>query len=174
MTPTSSPTSTEPLASAAARPDMAIQGRSRLPLALAALMGVVGLLQLAGMVAALGPVFSGAFTGAAIAGAAMGLAGAGLCFWLAWVVVSVPRPVLVFRADGLEVGRLFGKYTTVPYAEMAGQAGGKTTAGGAAKAPRRLRELSIPSWVMTAEENRLWQAELAARAPWLAAGGGQG
>ena len=142
-------------------------------MALAALMGVVGVLQLAGTVAALGPVFAGALTGGAIAGAAVGLAGAGLCLWLAWVVLSVPRPVLIFRAEGLEVGRLFGKYTQVSYAEMAGQAGGKPAAG-PSKAPLRLRELAIPGWVMTAEENRLWQAELAARAPWLAAGGGQG
>ncbi len=174
MTPTSSPTSTEPLAAAAARPDMVIHGRARLPMAMAAVMGVVGLLQLAGTAAALGPVFTGAFTGVAIAGAAVGLAGAGLCLWLAWAVLSVPRPVLIFRADRLEVGRFFGKYATVTYAEMAGQDGTTAATGAAGKAARRLRELSIPSWAMTVGENRLWQAELAARAPWLAAGGIQG
>lgn len=158
MTRTSSPTSTE------TRPDLVIPGRSVLPLVMGAVIGVIGVVQIITPILTLAAFFGEGFSDDMILNAIVGAVGASLCFYLAWVVLSVPRPVLVFRADRVEIGKLFGKYATVPYAEITGE-GPPAPAG---KAPVRKRELSVPGWVMTAQENAAWQAELAARAPALA------
>ena len=158
MTRTSSPTSTE------TRADLVIRGRSVLPLVMGAVIGLIGVVQIITPILTLAAFFGEGFRDDMILNAIVGAVGATLCFYLAWVVLSVPRPVLVFRADRVEIGKLFGKYVTVPYAEITG-AGAPAPAG---KAPVRKRELSVPGWVMTAEENAAWQAELAARAPALA------
>ena len=165
MTRTSSPTSTE------TRPDLVIPGRSVLPLVMGAVIGLIGVVQIITPILTLAAFFGEGFRDDMILNAIVGAVGATLCFYLAWVVLSVPRPVLVFRADRVEIGKLFGKYATVPYAEITGEG---TPATGAAKAPVRLRELSVPGWVMTAEENAAWQAELVARAPALAGTGSRG
>ena len=164
MTRTSSPTSTE------TRPDLVIRGRSVLPLVMGAVIGLIGVVQIITPILTLAAFFGEGFRDDMILNAIVGAVGASLCFYLAWVVLSVPRPVLVFRADRVEIGKLFGKYATVPYAEIKGD-GAPAPAG---KAPVRQRELSVPGWVMTAEENAAWQAELAARAPALAGTGARG
>jgi hypothetical protein len=164
MTTTSFPTSTE------TRPDLVIRGRSALPLIMGSVIGVIGVVQIITPILTLAAFFGQGFQDGMILNALVGAVGATLCFFLAWVVLSVPHPVLVFRADRLEVARLFGKYSTVSYAELRGDKPGAE----AAKTAVRLRELSVPGWVMTAAENRAWQAELAARAPALAGPGTRG
>ena len=164
MTRTSSPTSTE------TRPDLVIPGRSVLPLVMGGVIGLIGVVQIITPILTLAAFFGEGFRDDMILNALVGAVGASLCFYLAWVVLSVPRPVLVFRADRVEIGKLFGKYATVPYAEITGEG----AAAPAGKAPMRKRELSVPGWVMTAEENAAWQAELAARAPALAGTGSRG
>jgi len=146
-----------------------IRGRAKLPLIMGAFMGLVGVLQLFTPVMLLSAFFTGGFEPGMIVNAFVGAAGATLCFFLSYTVLSVPHPVLSFRADRLEVARLFGKFSTLSYTELKGA----TAQGDAAasKTPVRLRELSIPGWVMTAEENAAWQAELAARVPAFAARG---
>ncbi|WP_444870295.1 hypothetical protein ACTTAF_12425 [Rhodobacter capsulatus] len=114
MTRTSSPTSTE------TRPDLVIPGRSVLPLVMGGVIGLIGVVQIITPILTLAAFFGEGFRDDMILNAIVGAVGATLCFYLAWVVLSVPRPVLVFRADRVEIGKLFGKYTTVPYAEIKG------------------------------------------------------
>ncbi|WP_444431316.1 hypothetical protein [Rhodobacter capsulatus] len=115
MTRTSSPTSTE------TRPDLVIPGRSVLPLVMGGVIGLIGVVQIITPILTLAAFFGEGFRDDMILNAIVGAVGATLCFYLAWVVLSVPRPVLVFRADRVEIGKLFGKYTTVPYAEITGE-----------------------------------------------------
>lgn len=154
------------------RADLVIEGRSVMPRLWAGLIGAIAVFQ------ALSPVMAGValIRGTAAPGmivpSLVGAIGAGLCLYFVRVLLSVPRPALVFRADRLEVARLFGKYSTVSYAELKGDTA-RSDAAAQAKGSIRLRELSVPGWVMTRAENAAWRAELFARAPWLAETGSQ-
>ncbi|PTV94596.1 hypothetical protein C8J27_107127 [Rhodobacter aestuarii] len=151
------------------RPDLVVQGRALMPHLWAAGIILIGLVQAISPVLGLVEMLRGGGEDGMIWHSVSGLVGAVLCFFLAWVLWSMPRPALVFRHDRLEVARFWGKYTSVSYSELHDKDEDPATAGG--KAAVRLRKLSIPGWVMTKEENAAWRAELVARVPSLGAAG---
>ncbi|SOC07559.1 hypothetical protein [Rhodobacter maris] len=151
------------------RPDLVIEGRAKMPHVWAAGIIVIGLVQAISPAFALVEMLRGGGEAGMVWSALTGLVGAVLCFFLAWVLWSLPRPALVFRPDRLEVARFWGKYTSVSYAELHDKDEDPSKAGG--KAAVRLRDLSIPGWVLTKEEDAAWRAELAARVPSIAAAG---